>query len=315
MTPCPGARGERLMPQLPENIIDRLITMDRRIKQLSTQVRLIGNGSVVAVDGTTGGLARPWLAMVPPQDTFMAHWPQTTVRTTFTTIALSRNPVWQPRLRMVITSGVSSGATGLVRVLINGTVWASQFTAGTTLDHTDVISNAFAGVFGQIAQFELQAQVTSASGAPSLRRRQHHVRHPELTGAQPWTPTPPTRGASSSTETRDARRSPRTATASTSASATTACPPGSGPTQSLGTYAPVSVIAEIVEDGDRFTELRGSGSVVLTGVGADPVVPDPTAVPAAVGRRAGRLRRVQRRLRGPGRRLARPRPSDPGDGE
>ncbi|MBG0853222.1 hypothetical protein I2W78_15535 [Streptomyces spinoverrucosus] len=225
------------MPQLPEDIIDRLTAMERRIQQLSTAVNSrpalnkvsgggveITDGGYLAVrppgggpavfavgawqgteyglairrqtgtlamslhngDGTstsqqplriydsqareifsddivTGGLARPWLVMLPPQDTGTARWPQTTA-TSWTTIAVSHNPVWQPKMRLMLNTRVSSGAAGQVRVLVNGAQWGSTITAGSDWDHTALLSDDFAAIQGSTVRFELQAMVTSASG-------------------------------------------------------------------------------------------------------------------------------------------------------
>ncbi|MCS0637221.1 hypothetical protein NX801_16435 [Streptomyces sp. LP05-1] len=224
------------MPQLPEDIIDRLIAMERRIQQLSTAVNTrpalnrISGGSVEITDGgslavkapggtavlrvgswsgeeygmalrrqtgeyalalyngngsgaapqvlrmfdiqghevlsddiSAGGLARPWLTMLPPQSLNSAHWPQTSA-TTWTTVAQSFNPLWQPRLRLYVYSRVSSGATGQVRVLVDGTAWGPVVAAGTTFDHTAKVTDDLNGRFGSLLKVELQVQLTSASG-------------------------------------------------------------------------------------------------------------------------------------------------------
>ncbi|MER6527683.1 hypothetical protein [Streptomyces sp. NPDC001508] len=223
------------MPQLPEDIIDRLTQMERRIQQLSTavntrpalnkisgggveitgggflEVRPPGGGpAVFAVgrwsgdeyglairrqtgrlalyngDGTstsqqplriydsagreivsddidTGGIAKPWLNMLPPQDTAVSRWPQTTA-TAFTTIAMSYNLVWQPRMRLLVNTRASSGATGSVQVLVNGSPWGSAVSAGSVFDYSAAISSDFASVYGTLLKVEIQAMVTSASG-------------------------------------------------------------------------------------------------------------------------------------------------------
>ncbi|WP_432134207.1 hypothetical protein [Streptomyces sp. bgisy154] len=225
------------MPQLPEDIIDRLTQMERRIQQLSTAVnsrpalnRISGGGveitdggylavrppgggpAVFAVgawsgaeygmavrrqtgslamslhngDGSStslqplrvydndgrelfaddvnnGGLARPWLNMLPPQDTAVARWPQTTA-TSWATIAMSYNVVWQPKLRLLLQTRASSGAAGSVRVLLNGAPWGDTVGAGADFDHTALVAADFATVYGTLLKVEVQAQVTSASG-------------------------------------------------------------------------------------------------------------------------------------------------------
>ncbi|MER5522364.1 hypothetical protein [Streptomyces sp. NPDC002763] len=225
------------MPQLPEDIIDRLTAMERRIQQLSTAVnsrpalnkvsgggveitdggwlhvlppsggpavfsvggwegdefglairRQTGNKALTVYNGdgsasssqalrifdtydhevfaddvVTGGLARPWLAMLPPQDVTVAHWPQTTA-TTWTTIAASYNPVWQPKMQLYLQSRVSSGAAGSVRVLVGGNQWGDAVSAGSEFNHTDAVTSDFDAAFGSLLRVEIQAMVTSTSG-------------------------------------------------------------------------------------------------------------------------------------------------------
>ena len=217
------------MPQLPEDIIDRLTQMERRIQQLSTAVNTRpalhtvsggtlevgpatgspvfkigkwpgtdeyrmelrrqtgqlaismynGDGTatslqplrlydkaereIVSDDIGNGGLARPWLNMLPPQDSNMTRWPQTSL-TTMTTIAMSYNVVWQPKMRLVMNTRASSGATGSVQVLVNGVQWGSTVAAGTDFIYEALISSDFGSVYGTQLKVEVQAQVTSASG-------------------------------------------------------------------------------------------------------------------------------------------------------
>lgn len=217
------------MPQLPEDIIDRLTQMERRIQQLSTAVNTRpalntvsggtlevgpatgspvfkigkwpgtdeyrmelrrqtgqlamsmynGDGTatslqplrlydkaereIVSDDIGTGGLARPWLNMLPPQDTNTTRWPQTT-STSMTTIAMSYNIAWQPKMRLVMNTRASSGATGSVQVLVNGAQWGSTVSAGTDFIYEALISSDFGSVYGTQLKVEVQAQVTSTSG-------------------------------------------------------------------------------------------------------------------------------------------------------
>ncbi|WP_314223374.1 ATP-binding protein [Streptomyces zaehneri] len=55
-----------------------------------------------------------------------------------------------------------------------------------------------------------------------------------------------------------------------------------GPDSISGTYSPVNVSAQFTETGEGGTVLRGTGRITIMPVGADPVVPDPTAVQRAV---------------------------------
>ncbi|MFJ8490885.1 hypothetical protein ACIRBZ_21400 [Streptomyces sp. NPDC094038] len=217
------------MPQLPEDIIDRLTQMERRIQQLSTAVNTrpalntvsdgalsvgrAGDSPVFRVgkwsgaeygmavrrqtgelamslyngDGTdtslqpvrfydvhgheilsddiaAGGIARPWLNMLPPQDTAVARWPQTTATGSFTTIAMSYNVVWQPNMRLLINTRASSGATGQVQVLVNGAQWGGVATTPADFDSSGPISSDFSSVYNTLLKVEIQAVVTSASG-------------------------------------------------------------------------------------------------------------------------------------------------------
>lgn len=174
------------MPQLPEDIIDRLTAMERRIQGLSTAVNSrpalnkVAGGGVEITDGGwlhvrpvsggpavfsvgAGGLGRPWLAMLPPQDTTVARWPQTTA-TAWTTIAVSQNPLWQPHMHLLAQTRVSSGATGSVRVLVDGAEWGAPVIAGLDFDHTAAVTDDLDAALGTLLRVEIQAMVTSASG-------------------------------------------------------------------------------------------------------------------------------------------------------
>ncbi|GHG10443.1 hypothetical protein [Streptomyces zaomyceticus] len=179
------------MALLPEDIIDRLIQMERRIQALSTavntrpplnEIRPVPTAStptpakpvlrifdgysheVFADDITTGGLARPWLQLMPPVDHLKeAKWPSTT-STSFTPIAQSFNPVWQPKMRLAMYTKVSSGATGQVKVMVDGQQFGPTVTAGQTFDHTGLLPGGVATKFGKVMTVEIHAVVTSASG-------------------------------------------------------------------------------------------------------------------------------------------------------
>ncbi|MET9950336.1 hypothetical protein ABZ135_02145 [Streptomyces sp. NPDC006339] len=177
------------MPQLPEDIIDRLNKMERRIKALSTAVNTrpavseirppAQTGSVTinrplfrifdgysheifADDIMTGGLARPWLALLPPQTVDKTNWPST-ASTTFTTIARSFNPIWQPKLRLSVETAVSTNATGEVKILVDGQQFGPTVTAGSTFNHTGLLPGDMNSRFGQIMQIEIQAKATGGT--------------------------------------------------------------------------------------------------------------------------------------------------------
>ncbi|MGV9688635.1 hypothetical protein ACWDUX_05910 [Streptomyces sp. NPDC003444] len=178
------------MALLPEDIIDRLIQMERRIQSLSTAVntrpplneirpvpaagapttkpvlRTFDNygHEVFADDVTTGGLARPWLQLLPPVDHLKeAKWPSTT-STAFTPIAQSFNPVWQPKMRLAMYTKASSGAAGQVKVMVDGQQFGPTVNAGQTFDHTGLLPVDMATKFGKVMTVEIHAVVTSASG-------------------------------------------------------------------------------------------------------------------------------------------------------
>ncbi|MCX4982804.1 hypothetical protein [Streptomyces sp. NBC_00572] len=199
------------MAQLPEDIIDRLIQMERRIQALSTavntrppitevvngsltvrrqpnpddpttsvtvtQINSSGPGSakpvlrvndaygheILSDDIITGGLARPWLSMLPPQDLASANWPATSA-TGWTTIAQSQNPIWQPKMRLRMLTRVSASATGQIRVMVNGLQFGATVAAGTVFDTTDLVTADMQTNFGKDLTVEIQGIVTSASG-------------------------------------------------------------------------------------------------------------------------------------------------------
>ncbi|MFD6363652.1 hypothetical protein ACH4MA_30025 [Streptomyces roseolus] len=197
------------MALLPEDIIDRLIQMERRINALSTAVNTrpplteILNGSlavrrqekpqdpvtlvaqittsgpggskpvlrvndaygheILSDDILTGGLARPWLPMLPPQDLAPVNWPATSA-TAWTAIAQSQNPVWQPKMRLRMLTRVSSGATGQIRVMVGGVQFGSTVNAGAVFDHTAAVTPDMQADFGKDLTVEVQGIVTSASG-------------------------------------------------------------------------------------------------------------------------------------------------------
>ncbi|MFE5913666.1 hypothetical protein ACFQ6B_31920 [Streptomyces wedmorensis] len=182
------------MALLPENIIDRLVQMERRIQALSTAVntrpplneirpvppenpppnppapkpvlRVFDgyNHELFADDIATGGLARPWLQLMPPVDHVnVAKWPSTT-STSFTPIAQSFNPVWQPKMRLMMYTKVSSGASGQVKVMVDGQQFGPTVAAGQSFDHTGLLPVDLPTKFGKVMTVEVHAVVTSASG-------------------------------------------------------------------------------------------------------------------------------------------------------
>ncbi|MFF6773968.1 hypothetical protein ACFY8W_10405 [Streptomyces sp. NPDC012637] len=178
------------MPKLPEDIIDRLNQMERRLKALSTAVNTrpavseirppVQSGSVTinrplfrifdgygheifADDIMTGGLARPWLQLLAPQPVDKSRWPSTT-SASFTTIARSYNAIWQPKLRLSLHTDVSAaGVTGQIRVLVDKQPFGPTVTAGSIYDHTGLLPGDMKTKFGQIMEIEVQALATGGT--------------------------------------------------------------------------------------------------------------------------------------------------------
>lgn len=180
------------MALLPEDIIDRLIQMERRIQALSTAVntrppineirpdpdqppsptspkpvlRVFDSyqHEIFADDVVTGGLARPWLQLMPPVDHLnQAKWPSTT-STSFTAIAQSFNPVWQPKMRLAMYTKVSGGAAGQVKVMVDGAQFGPVVNAGQTFDHTGLLPVDLPTKFGKVMTVEIHAMITSGTG-------------------------------------------------------------------------------------------------------------------------------------------------------
>ncbi|MFF9341653.1 MULTISPECIES: hypothetical protein [unclassified Streptomyces] len=124
---------------------------------------------VLSDDIVTGGIARPWLPLLPPQDIVnTSNWASTTATAAWTTVATSTNQIWQPKMRLRMLTRVTG--TGIVRVMVNGAVFgAAEHPAGTTFDHTNLVTTAMATDFGKDLTVEIQARVTSASGTVSVQ--------------------------------------------------------------------------------------------------------------------------------------------------
>ncbi|MEX2984583.1 hypothetical protein [Streptomyces sp. C36] len=112
-----------------------------------------------ADDVRTGGIAYPYLGLLPPQDSDASNWPRTD-STEFTRIAHSFNSVWQPKFRLYMHTAFDGGTSGEIRVLVNEQTWGPTIRAGASFDYT-----GFTGVDpgGQI-DVEVQARRTSGNG-------------------------------------------------------------------------------------------------------------------------------------------------------
>lgn len=120
--------------------------------------------AIFAEDTNSGsGIARPWLALFPPNANDTATWPKTTA-TAFTSIATSYNRRWQPRMRVFVHTAVIGTATGEVRLSIEGTPWGAAVSAGNNLDVLDVIP----GGLDLSAQFKLEVEARRLTGTGSI---------------------------------------------------------------------------------------------------------------------------------------------------
>ncbi|MFF3622150.1 hypothetical protein [Streptomyces sp. NPDC002467] len=118
---------------------------------------------VLSDDVVTGGLARPWLPMLPPQDLGTARRPQTN-QTAWTAIARSSNPIFQPKMRIQIVTAAAAGVTGQIRVMVDDVQWGDIVTTPTSFDRTAAITPDFGARFGSTAKIEVQAKVTAGTG-------------------------------------------------------------------------------------------------------------------------------------------------------
>ncbi|KAB7834073.1 hypothetical protein [Streptomyces mobaraensis] len=111
-------------------------------------------------DVKSGGMARPFLGLLPPQNTNPASWPRTT-ESGWTVVARSFNVTYHPRIRLYMDTDAPSGTAGQVRVRLDGTDWGPTVAAGTAYDFTGPTR---AGVEG-LVELRVEARRTSGSGA------------------------------------------------------------------------------------------------------------------------------------------------------
>ncbi|RLU85892.1 hypothetical protein CTZ27_26360 [Streptomyces griseocarneus] len=114
-----------------------------------------------ADDVATGGIAYPYLSLLPPQPVNSAYWPKTD-QPEFTTIAQSFNSIWQPKIRLFAHTGADAGTSGEVRVLVNDQPWGPAVRApGGTFDYTGLTGAAP----GALVEIRIEARRTSGTGA------------------------------------------------------------------------------------------------------------------------------------------------------
>ncbi|WKK26885.1 hypothetical protein QZH56_15565 [Streptomyces olivoreticuli] len=126
-------------------------------------VRLFdAKGTVIwADDVRTGGIAYPWLGLLPPQNSNpAASWPKTD-STQFVRVANSFNAIWQPKIRLFLHTVADSGTGGEVRVLVNDRAWGPAVRAGDSFDHTDFTS----AEIGSVVEVAIEARRTSGTGS------------------------------------------------------------------------------------------------------------------------------------------------------
>ncbi len=126
-------------------------------------VRLFdAKGTVIwADDVRTGGIAYPWIGLLPPQNSNpAASWPKTD-SAQFTRIANSFNSIWQPKIRLFMHTTADGGTSGEVRVLVNDRAWGPAVRAGDTFDFTGLTG----ADPGAIVEISIEARRTSGTGS------------------------------------------------------------------------------------------------------------------------------------------------------
>ncbi|MER5783733.1 hypothetical protein ABT104_18720 [Streptomyces mobaraensis] len=110
-----------------------------------------------ADDVKSGGIAAPYIALLPPQNTDVASWPKTD-STSFTQIAVSYNSMWQPKMRLFLHTLADDGTAGEVRVLVDGQVWGPAVRAGQNFDFTGFVGH------GPESQIEISVEARRTKG-------------------------------------------------------------------------------------------------------------------------------------------------------
>ncbi|WKU45964.1 hypothetical protein Q3V23_18925 [Streptomyces sp. VNUA116] len=132
-------------------------------EKMPQPVRLFdAKGNMIwADDVKTGGIAFPYLPLLPPTSSYVGpHWPRTE-ETSFTQIANSFNSIWQPKMRFYMHTAADSGTAGEVRVLVNDRPWGPAVRAGQPFDHTNFIGAAP----GSQVEIAVEARRTSGTGS------------------------------------------------------------------------------------------------------------------------------------------------------
>jgi hypothetical protein len=130
-------------------------------------------GNTVLADDTDSGqgLARPWLSGGFSRTRF-ADMSVATASTTFETVCDALVNRQQPRWEVGIRASMDTpGATGEVRVLVDGQQLGSTSTEAFAVSTRYYGPSAILGTYGQDALVEIQARVTSGTGGLRLEPR------------------------------------------------------------------------------------------------------------------------------------------------
>ncbi|PSJ29833.1 hypothetical protein B7P34_04805 [Streptosporangium nondiastaticum] len=113
-----------------------------------------------ADDVRTGGIAFPYLGLLPPQASSPTLWPRTS-NSDFSLIAQSFNSIWQPKIRLFMHTAADNGTSGEVRVLVGGKVWGPTVKVGDVFDYV-----GFTGADpGSLVEITVEARRTSGTGS------------------------------------------------------------------------------------------------------------------------------------------------------
>ncbi|MFE7116658.1 hypothetical protein ACFU99_14715 [Streptomyces sp. NPDC057654] len=121
------------------------------------------NNEIWADDVDTGGIAAPYMALLPPQTVDMALWPHTE-ETSFTTIARSFNSIWHPKIHLFLSAGLGADTQGEIQVRVNGQEWGPLWRvtkSWQSYEHIDFIGTPP----GEIVEITIQARRTKGTGS------------------------------------------------------------------------------------------------------------------------------------------------------
>lgn len=119
-------------------------------------------GNIIASsDADSGtGLARPWIPLPAPAPAGAGHWPGTTTAN-WSTISRCWPYLQHPKIAVSIATMADPGATGDVRLIVDGDQVGPTVTAGDQLAFTAPVPKF---EFGRAVSVEIQARRTSGTG-------------------------------------------------------------------------------------------------------------------------------------------------------